>query len=162
MYTIFDSFLIEQKYAEELHASMLEEGKKYFAIDCIVREKINAFQPIDDQHANESELDAEVDAVCLLSSDKVDCVDCDNTTEITDDQIESIIKRIFERSHKRLEDKMPIMHSRIRNRLNSMVEDERQVAFMSMPDAWNAGRITEQSKVDNELRLSCEDLLISA
>lgn len=39
MYTIFDSFLIERKYATQLHSMMLEEGSRYFNLNCIVKEK---------------------------------------------------------------------------------------------------------------------------
>ncbi|MCX6302612.1 MAG: hypothetical protein NTW82_10550, partial [Bacteroidia bacterium] len=39
MYTIFDSFLVEQKHSSELQALMLEEGSKYFTINCIVRSR---------------------------------------------------------------------------------------------------------------------------
>lgn len=39
MYTIFDSFLVEQKYSAQLQSMMLEEGSKYFNINCIVRAK---------------------------------------------------------------------------------------------------------------------------
>jgi hypothetical protein len=39
MYTVFDSILIEQKYAAELHSLMFEEGSKYFTINCIVKVK---------------------------------------------------------------------------------------------------------------------------
>lgn len=39
MYTIFDSLLVEQKYAAQLHSMMLEEGSRYFNINCIVKAK---------------------------------------------------------------------------------------------------------------------------
>jgi hypothetical protein len=39
MYTLFDSFLVEQKYATQLHTMMLEEGSKYFNLNCIVKAK---------------------------------------------------------------------------------------------------------------------------
>ena len=39
MYTIFDSILVEQKYAAQLHSVMLEEGSKYFNLNCIVKAK---------------------------------------------------------------------------------------------------------------------------
>ena len=39
MYTIFDSFLVEKKYASELQTMMTDEGSKYFKINCIVKAK---------------------------------------------------------------------------------------------------------------------------
>jgi hypothetical protein len=39
MYTIFDSFLVEQKYAALLQSIMQEEGSKYFNINCFVKVK---------------------------------------------------------------------------------------------------------------------------
>jgi hypothetical protein len=39
MYTFFDSLLIEQKYAAQLHTMMLEEGSKYFNLNCIIKAK---------------------------------------------------------------------------------------------------------------------------
>lgn len=39
LYTIFDSFMVEQKYSAELLSLMQEEGSKYFHINCIVRAK---------------------------------------------------------------------------------------------------------------------------
>ncbi|MGD0581488.1 MAG: hypothetical protein ABR974_00930 [Bacteroidales bacterium] len=39
MYTIFDSFLVEQKYAATLHTMMLLEGSQYFNLNCIVKAK---------------------------------------------------------------------------------------------------------------------------
>ena len=39
LYTIFDSFLVEQKYSAELLSIMQEEGSKYFNINCIVKNK---------------------------------------------------------------------------------------------------------------------------
>jgi len=39
LYTIFDSFLVEQKYAAQLQSLMQEEGGKYFNINCIVKTK---------------------------------------------------------------------------------------------------------------------------
>ena len=39
MYTIFDSFLVEQKYASLLQTMMTEEGSKYFDALCFVRAK---------------------------------------------------------------------------------------------------------------------------
>ncbi len=39
LYTIFDSFLVEQKYSAELLSMMQEEGGKYFNINCIVKTK---------------------------------------------------------------------------------------------------------------------------
>jgi hypothetical protein len=37
MYVIFDSFLVEQKYAAQLKSLMQEEGNNYFNIKCIVK-----------------------------------------------------------------------------------------------------------------------------
>jgi hypothetical protein len=39
LYTIFDSFLVEQKYAAQLQTMMLEEGSRYFNLNCIVKAK---------------------------------------------------------------------------------------------------------------------------
>lgn len=39
LYTVFDSFLIEQKYASTLQTMMTTEGSKYFNINCIVKAK---------------------------------------------------------------------------------------------------------------------------
>lgn len=39
MYTIFDSFLVEQKYAALLQSMMQVEGSKYFKINCFVKAK---------------------------------------------------------------------------------------------------------------------------
>lgn len=39
MYTIFDSFLVEQKYSAQLQSMMQEEGSRYFNINCIVNAK---------------------------------------------------------------------------------------------------------------------------
>lgn len=39
MYTIFDSFLVEQKYSALLHSMMLEEGSRYFNLNCVVKAK---------------------------------------------------------------------------------------------------------------------------
>ena len=39
IYTIFDSFLIEQKFASELQTMMQEEGNWYFNLNCVVRGK---------------------------------------------------------------------------------------------------------------------------
>ncbi len=36
MYTVFDSFLVEPRYASELQSMMLEEGNRYFDLNCIV------------------------------------------------------------------------------------------------------------------------------
>lgn len=39
LYTIFDSFLVESKYASKLHTMMLEEGSLYFEVNCVVNAK---------------------------------------------------------------------------------------------------------------------------
>lgn len=39
MYTVFDSFLVESKYASQLYTMMLNEGNKFFNINCIVKSK---------------------------------------------------------------------------------------------------------------------------
>lgn len=39
MYTIFDCILVEQKYSAELYSMMLEEGSKYFNLNCFVKTK---------------------------------------------------------------------------------------------------------------------------
>jgi hypothetical protein len=39
VYTIFDSFLVEKKHAAFLQSLMLEEGSKFFKLNCIVRAK---------------------------------------------------------------------------------------------------------------------------
>jgi len=39
MYTIFDSFLVEPKWSAMLQSMMLEEGSRFFNINCIVRAK---------------------------------------------------------------------------------------------------------------------------
>lgn len=39
MYTIFDCILVEQKYSAELYSMMLEEGSKYFNLNCYVKAK---------------------------------------------------------------------------------------------------------------------------
>jgi len=39
MYTIFDSFLVEQRYAAQLLSMMREEGSMYFDLNCVVRAK---------------------------------------------------------------------------------------------------------------------------
>lgn len=39
MYTIFDSFLVESRFASQLHTLMLEEGNHYFDLNCIVNVK---------------------------------------------------------------------------------------------------------------------------
>jgi len=39
MYTIFDSFLVEPRYASEIHKVMLEEGNHFFNLNCIVTTK---------------------------------------------------------------------------------------------------------------------------
>ena len=39
IYTIFDSFLIEQKYVPQLHEMMLEEGSRYFNLNCVIKIK---------------------------------------------------------------------------------------------------------------------------
>jgi hypothetical protein len=39
MYTIFDCILVEQKYSAELYSLMLEEGSKYFNLNCFVKAK---------------------------------------------------------------------------------------------------------------------------
>lgn len=39
MYTIFDSILVEQKYASQLQTMMLEEGSQYFNLNCFVNHK---------------------------------------------------------------------------------------------------------------------------
>jgi hypothetical protein len=46
LYGIFDSFLVEQKYSEQLELMMLEEGSRYFNIKCVVRTK-NTVIPAD-------------------------------------------------------------------------------------------------------------------
>lgn len=39
MYTIFDSILVEQRYSPQLHTMMLEEGSRYFNLNCFVNSK---------------------------------------------------------------------------------------------------------------------------
>lgn len=39
MYTIFDCILVEQKYFAQLNTMMVEEGSKYFNLNCIVKAK---------------------------------------------------------------------------------------------------------------------------
>jgi hypothetical protein len=39
LYTIFDSFLVEQKYSAQLQSMMQEEGSQYFNINCMVKSK---------------------------------------------------------------------------------------------------------------------------
>lgn len=39
MYTIFDSFLVESRYASQLYTMMLEEGNHFFDLNCIVNTK---------------------------------------------------------------------------------------------------------------------------
>jgi len=39
IYTIFDSFLVEQKYSAKLQSMMQEEGSRYFNLNCTVKEK---------------------------------------------------------------------------------------------------------------------------
>ncbi|MFW5983082.1 MAG: hypothetical protein ACOCQ4_01170 [bacterium] len=39
IYTIFDSYLVEERFAKELHQLMVERGSDFFGIDCIVRTK---------------------------------------------------------------------------------------------------------------------------
>lgn len=39
MFTIFDSFLIEPRYATQLHTMMLDEGNRYFELNCVVNMK---------------------------------------------------------------------------------------------------------------------------
>ena len=36
LYTIFDSFIVESRYASQLHTMMIEEGNLYFKINCVV------------------------------------------------------------------------------------------------------------------------------
>lgn len=158
MYTIFDSFLIEQKYAEELHAIMITEGKKFFGVDCIVRKKTNENVPIVNHVVDtNSNLELDIDEIFF---DINDCVEC-CVPKITDEKIESIINRIFERTLKRLEAKMPTVRSRIKSKFESMSNEEKRVAVMSMLDAMIAGRSTLQGQVDDKLRLTCEDLFES-
>ena len=38
LYTIFDSFLVEQKCAALLQTMMLEKGSKYFNLNCTVKQ----------------------------------------------------------------------------------------------------------------------------
>mgnify|MGYP000878517347 FL=1 len=47
IYTIFDSFLIDQKYSDELFELMLNEGRKFYNVDCVVKKK-NYATPKDD------------------------------------------------------------------------------------------------------------------
>lgn len=39
MYTIFDSIMVEQRYAVQLQSLMVEEGSRYFNLNCIVKNK---------------------------------------------------------------------------------------------------------------------------
>ena len=36
LYTIFDSFIVETRYASQLHMMMIEEGSLYFKNNCAV------------------------------------------------------------------------------------------------------------------------------
>ena len=39
IYTVFDSFLIDQKYSDELFELMLNEGRTFYNVDYVVRKK---------------------------------------------------------------------------------------------------------------------------
>jgi len=47
IYTVFDSFLIDQKHSDELFELMLNEGRKFYNVDCVVKKK-NYATPKDD------------------------------------------------------------------------------------------------------------------
>ena len=182
LYSIFDSFLVEQKYSNELKSMMEQEGSKYFNISCKVKAKktvvpTDVIEP-DDELIKQPSLIENVDLPELVISDSTNSdsnikPDKDINEEIalptdvssihigtkpiwSEDEIREVFKSIFPRTLNRFDEiQVKELFTEFTKHFNNLSNDEKEL-LMTPYDNIGEDKFFKKCDLENKLRNLCE------